>query len=641
MRHPLALYVLFGTEMWERFCYYGMRALLVLYFVEHLGWQPSDANSVFKWYTSLIYLAPLFGGFLADRYFGLRASIISGGVLMAIGSFFLTQKSISVFYVGLGFLIVGNGFFKPNITTLLGRMYVPGDARRDRAFTIFYMGINLGGFLGPIVCGQWLRAKYGFAYGFGATGVAMLLALVMFIGFHKQVTRDVLAAGNTLARGALAGKESIASRRAASDEAKAMAAGFAAAAGRVFTIAMGVLFGLVIPVLFVIRYLQGGVSLAGVFMPVAVGGITIWMTASLLSVKGASRDKSMVIFILFTFQLLFWMAFEQQGSALNLWAAFNTERKLAFVQLEAEPYQSVNSLAIIAIAPIFALVWGRLSMVGREPSTPMKMAISMVFMGLASMTMVGAGVAENATESRVALDKVPDGIDVSQYDAGRLHFDADKHELVVKGTFPTFVMNDMLQRTVDPRYIASVDALVRASEKASPENPASGKIEGLPASYDPTASLEKVRPSWDPASSTLTVRSNVEPPVRTMLVSDGAPPEWRMPLRELGKKSDAARVTGFWLIVSYILATLGELCISPVGYSMVTKLAPTRFASLFMGVWLLSNSVAQYIGGSIGESWGKVTPTSYFMIFVASSVVGAVLLFLLVRPVRRLMHDVH
>src|ERR1022692_2907822 len=137
-RHPGGLYALFFTEMWERFCYYGMRALLVLYLIQYHGWQPSQASTVYKWYTSLVYLTPILGGVIADRVIGLRASIIVGGALMAVGELFLTFPSMPTFYLGLGLLILGNGFFKPNISTIVGKMYKQGDARRDRAFTIFY-----------------------------------------------------------------------------------------------------------------------------------------------------------------------------------------------------------------------------------------------------------------------------------------------------------------------------------------------------------------------------------------------------------------------------------------------------------------------------------------------------------------------
>src|SRR5450432_2630865 len=196
-RHPKGLYLLFATEMWERFSYYGMRALLVLYLIKELGWQPSDSSSVYKWYTSLVYLTPLLGGLLADRYLGLRASIIAGGVLMAIGHFLMAFPSMAALYAALGFLIAGNGFFKPNISTLVGRMYRQDDPRRNGAFTIFYVGINLGAAISPLACG-WLRQRFGFHYGFGAAGVGMVIGLVTFLLGQKRVRVDVEAAGNSM-----------------------------------------------------------------------------------------------------------------------------------------------------------------------------------------------------------------------------------------------------------------------------------------------------------------------------------------------------------------------------------------------------------------------------------------------------------
>src|SRR4029453_15243375 len=178
-----------ATEMWERFSYYGMRALLILYLVDVFAKTPNEASSVYKWYTSLVYLTPLLGGFLADRYLGLRASIITGGVLMAIGPFLMAFNEYTIFLAALAFLIAGNGFFKPNISTLVGKMYHPEDKRKDGAFTIFYLGINLGAGLSPLV-GGWLKDHFvvdgngkghGFHYGFGAAGIGMVIGLVVFL----------------------------------------------------------------------------------------------------------------------------------------------------------------------------------------------------------------------------------------------------------------------------------------------------------------------------------------------------------------------------------------------------------------------------------------------------------------------------
>ncbi len=180
--HPLGLYILFFTEMWERFSYYGMRALLMLYMVNYFRWTQQEGSSIYKWYTSLVYLTPLLGGFLADRYLGNKKSVIIGAILMAIGHFMMAFEQIEIFYSALGFLILGNGFFKPNMSTQVGRLYPANDPRRDGAYTIFYMGINLGAFLSPLVCG-WLQTNttWGYHAGFTAAGVGMIFALLIYV----------------------------------------------------------------------------------------------------------------------------------------------------------------------------------------------------------------------------------------------------------------------------------------------------------------------------------------------------------------------------------------------------------------------------------------------------------------------------
>jgi POT family proton-dependent oligopeptide transporter len=177
--HPKGLYVLFFTEMWERFSYYGMRALLMLYMIHGLHMSSRASANVYGWYTGLVYLTPILGGYLADTFLGQRKAIWIGGVLMAIGHFAMAFDSLWAFTVALGFLIVGNGFFKPNISVLVGQLYPQNDSRRDGAFTVFYMGINLGAFLSPLICG-WLGQKLGWHYGFAAAGVGMLLGLAVY-----------------------------------------------------------------------------------------------------------------------------------------------------------------------------------------------------------------------------------------------------------------------------------------------------------------------------------------------------------------------------------------------------------------------------------------------------------------------------
>ncbi len=182
--HPRGLYVLFGSEMWERFSYYGMRALLVLYLTEKLKYERKDALALYATYTGLVYLTPLLGGFLADKVLGQRKAILIGGIVMAMGHFAMAFESL--LYLALSLIIIGNGFFKPNISTMVGTLYPQGDPRRDGAYTIFYMGINLGAFLAPLACGALGESKhFGWHYGFGAAGVGMIFGLISFLSFQK------------------------------------------------------------------------------------------------------------------------------------------------------------------------------------------------------------------------------------------------------------------------------------------------------------------------------------------------------------------------------------------------------------------------------------------------------------------------
>src|SRR5512147_2915538 len=188
-RHPPGLYILFFTEMWERFSYYGMRSLLVYYMIKHLRFTQERSSEIYGLYTGFVYFTPLFGGLLADRFLGQRKTVIVGGVLMAIGHFLMAVESL--FYPALGLLILGNGAFKPNISTQVGALYSPGDHRRDRAFSIFYMGINLGAFFSPLVCGT-LGEKLGYHWGFAAAGVGMVIGLIVYLSGQKHLAPDLI-----------------------------------------------------------------------------------------------------------------------------------------------------------------------------------------------------------------------------------------------------------------------------------------------------------------------------------------------------------------------------------------------------------------------------------------------------------------
>jgi POT family proton-dependent oligopeptide transporter len=478
----------------------------------------------------------------------------------------------------------------------------------------------------------------------------MLIALVVFLSTQGQVIRDVEAAGNDLRVASRVAKEATSSAGEPSED-KPAAGGFAGGLSRAFPGLM-LVAGVGLPAYYVWRASIGQVAWTDAIMPVAFGGVAGWMALTLRQIRGAARDKSTVIFVFFLFAVLFWMAFEQAGNALSLWAQYHTDLTIGSFRYPAEWWQSVNAALIVILAPVFARVWTWLGERGKEPSTPTKMLAAMAFMALSFGAMVVGARAENDRVTSQEITSIPAAIPQVAVaggrvalgeDAGRLTFDGARGSLEVRGVLPRYVVNDLLNRTVPKAFADEIEGLEAKTRRASASEPVTVRLESVPAGFsfpfdDAEAEDRGVR--WDAANRTMTISKWVEPPTSADLAAAGAPPEWRDPLRSLEMKSDAARVSGLWLFLSYLFATLGELCLSPVGLSMVTKLAPLRFASLFMGVWLLASSVAQYAGGSIGETWGIVPPTAYFMLFVWTSVVGALVLAVLVRPLERLMHEV-
>ncbi len=650
--HPLGLYGLFGTEAWERFSYYGMRALLVNYMVLYHGWQPGQASGVYKWYTSLVYLTPLFGGLLADRFLGLRNSIIIGGILMAMGHFLMAFEQLPVFYTALFLLILGNGFFKPNISTLVGKMYKQGDKRRDGAFTIFYMGINLGAFVSPIACG-YLREHYGFHHAFTLAGIGMGVGLIIFLVTQRSVIRAVEEAGNSLK----SGKEKVAEEHAKDpDEDRPGLAGLAGAVTKIWPPFL-VLGSASIALFYAVGVYRGEEKPTSLIMPIAFIGVFSWMWVTLSGIKGVARDRSTVVFITFFFQVIFWMAFEQAGNALNLWADHNTDLHVGSYKYPTEWWQSVNAVMIVILAPVFAMGWTWLGRRGWEPRSPTKATISLGFVALSFVPMVFGAQAEDKFVNTQALVAMPEGIALDQkVHAGRLTFDASRKELTVRGVLPRYVTNDLLvERTeaaatkVEAKekltgFFKAVDDLESATRKATKEAPVKLQLAALPATWVfpfTPEEADKVGVSWNPEKRELAFREYATTPVRREFKAAGADPALRDALWALEKKSGVARVSGIWLLLSYLLATLGELCCSPVGLSLTTKLAPAKYSSLFMGVFLLSSSLAQYAGGLIGESWGVIAPTKFFMIFVVSSACGMLLQMVIAPSMKKLMHGVH
>ncbi len=434
-RQPRGLYLLFGVEMWERFSYYGMRAFLVLFLVSTaggFGWSKQEASHLYAWYTGLVYLTPLLGGYLADRVLGTHRAVVIGSVVIASGHFCLAIPAQTSFFVGLGLIVLGTGFFKSNISTMVGQLYRKEDRRRDAAFTIFYMGINTGAFIGPLICGYLAKSpRFGWHWGFGAAGVGMVAGLVTYLVLRR-------------------------------------------------------------------RYLAG-------IGEVPAARATPTARASHGPLSREDKHGIAAIGILAFFNIFFWLAFEQAGSSLSFFAEERTRRAFLGIDFLAPYFQSVNPIAIIVLAPLFARLWGRLAARGREPSTPVKFAMGLLLVGLGFVVMVFAA-----------------------------------------------------------------------------------------------------------------------------RLSDGG-----------------ARVSPLWLVSAYVLHTCGELCLSPVGLSMVTKLAPARFASLMMGLWFLAFFISDLAAGLLAGTVEKIErgevfhvlggQADFFLMFVVLTFGASVGLFALSPVVKRLM----
>lgn len=477
--------------MWERFSFYGMRALLVLYLVNVLEWDTARAAGLYGTYTMLVYLTPMIGGYLADRYIGTHRALLIGGAIISAGHFVLALPGMQAFYAGLGLVVIGTGFFKANVSTMVGQLYPVGDTRRDSGFTLFYMGINTGGFLGPLVCGYLAQSeRFGWHYGFAAAGVGMVLGLIAYAMLKRKYLGTIgetpSGSSAAIAAGATDNTDQFAVRNAV----------------------IGLVGGAVLS-----WFLSG--SVLGVLVGAVIGGA---LAITVLGTVGEERQRVIALFIVAFFVVFFWAAFEQAGSSMSLFADKYTNLQLGSFTIPSTWFQSVNSFFIIAFAPIFAVMWLAMGKRGTEPSTPLKMALGLTFVGIGFLLlMIGGGRAD------------------------------------------------------------------------------------------------------------------------------------------LGVK-----VSPFWLVGAYLFHTFGELCLSPVGLSYVTKVAPLKFASLLMGVWFLANAAANKVAGflagytplpgeaptapqaGLGGFIQQLSSTNrgFFTIFVVTSFTAAVVLFLCVPLLKKLTRSV-
>ncbi len=411
--HPPGLYVLFLTELWERYSFYSMMAILTLYMDEALRFDAARIGRVYGGYIGGVYFMPLVGGWLADRLLGFYRAVIVGGVLMMLGHLILAVESLPFFYTALVLLACGSGLLKPNVSTIVGNLYHDHPGLRDDGFNIFYMGINIGAFISPLSV-AWLRSHYGWSVAFGSAAVAMLLSLLVFVGGRRLIAD-------------------------------------------------------------------------------ASGKIDATAQAARMVSRSEDRSRVATLMVIFVISAVFWLAFYQDGFTLTFWARDNTRTEIA-----PETFQSVEPLGVIVFSGLLVVVWTWLRSRRAEPSTPMKMLIGILVTAGAFGMMAAAGFAGG----------------------------------------------------------------------------------------------------------------------------------------------DTGRVSVWWLIGAYLIVAVGEVCLSPMGLSLVNRVAPPRMRGLFMGAWFVSLSAGGYLSGALGGRWSSMPHSRFFLLVVGVLAVAALLLALVLPRVNRVLRRV-
>jgi len=500
--HPSGLFILFFTEMWERFSYYGMRALLVLFLVSDAaaggwGWEREDALKLYATYTGLVYITPILGGLLADRLLGYRKAVILGAFLMTCGHASMALESPFFFYLGLTLLIIGNGAFKPNISSIVGGLYKQESDKKDSAYTIFYMGINAGAFLGILLCG-YIGEKVGWSYGFGLAGIFMFLGMMQFWfgqGIFGTLGLTPEKRDNTIAKPEMKAAD-----------------------------------------------------------------------------KKVETDRLIVIGIFSFFTIFFWMAFEQAGGSMTIFAKDYTNRVLT--DSSASLFFWINTA--LTIGPLAIITWVLFKLFSQ---TFKKFALSNIFIGCSFIIIWG-----------IALWMVK-----TDYDTAALGGQAE----VPASWFG--ILNSFFIIALAPLFSKMWES------KLNPSGPVKFGI-GL---------------------ILLGLGFGV-------LAYGGIP---------IAKGAQTASISMMWLILAYLLHTLGELCVSPVGLSYVSKLAPGRLVGLMFGIWFFASAIANYLAGWTASFIDKIAEiysmSGFFMIYTLIPVFAGLVMIFMSGFIRKKMHGIH
>jgi len=540
--HPKGLYVLFGTEMWERFSFYSMLALFTLYLrdpVEGFGWTASEATSLYANYLMFVYASPLIGGLIADKVTGYRKAVMIGGFFFMAGHGLLSIPALWAVYLALTCLVIGNGFFKPNVSTMVGNLYPEGSHLKDRAYNIFYMGINVGALLAPIVM-EIVKAYYGFHAAFAVAAFGMVISVAILWKWKNMVEDPAALAARK--RGATTAADTAATAVDA-------------------------------PPHGISDQDEGGHAASARRKQSMMDEVPDW-------------KRVMALIVIFLIVIVFWMVFHQNGSTLTYWADDNTAWNVSGTISNA-----INPAWIIILTFPLVWLWGWLDRRGMEPSTPTKMAIGMTLTGLSFFVLFWAAtIGENQTPT-------PEQLATGSF---RIN------ERVVNNLVAEGVPRASLERAMAAKSDDGKNVINDVKFSAKTEETSSRSISGADG-------LMQALTAVDPALAAY--RDSI---LRHAYLFQMSP---------------------FWLLLAYGILSLGELMLSPMGLSLVSKVAPIRMRGLLMGGWFVATAIGNKLT-MIGVYWSIWYQSKFFIVLGCMALAMAVVLAVLLKPLKKAMPGV-
>lgn len=680
--HPAGLFILFFTEMWERFSYYGMRALLVLFLVSSVGlggwdWPRENALALYGIYTALVYLTPILGGYIADKFIGYRWAVVIGALVMTLGHASMAIESIHAFlYIGIGLLIVGNGFFKPNITSIISHMYKDVPEKKDGAFTIFYMGVNAGAFLGIMLCG-YLGEKVGWSYGFGLAGVFMFLGMLQFY-FAQRIFGDI-------------GKKPVVDAEGKKENEKLE---FKEDKLNPFTtldvvlIAISALIGVIwiindpMSKISGLNILEiGGEDYSNAFIITGLVLFFILLISRISRYTKVLRDRMLAIILFAVFTVIFWMCFEQAGGSMTIFANDYTNRVMT--GYSATIFLVVN--IIITVVPVAIITWVLVQLFRK---TYKRIAISNMILGFSFLIIWGIifwMINRDLNSSSYIIEYQSVHTEVMNEKTNKQEKDEITgepifHDMVVTESTAVKSTDNIVAQTtkiiepidlevgdkIDLYDIDKTGTYVYLDKEAEAEIRRADKAKGAPSTII-QARVKKINENEleIPATWFLILNSLFIIMFAPLFskwweskYNPSAAGKYGLGLILMGvgfgslalgssaieAGAQVASVSLIWLVFAYLFHTLGELCLSPVALSYISKLVPGRMIAMMFGIWYVAIAIGNKLAGVLGGQIDKITSqydmSTFFLIFTIVPIAIGLIAIVLHPLIKRLMHGV-